>query len=231
MLKKNTKAQRGPTWFEVGLGAVLSIILGVAVGAAYMVSRPVLKVTAIPKDAAANALFYIEGSRSAGRSADLAEKRKAFTDGESVSVDEGELNALIGTISQPEAPKAKAPKPGEKAPPAAGSERMVDTGTLNVRIKGGKIQFGDTVTFNVYGFSTSVIVQATGGFTRRGSSFAFDPETFYVGGCPAQRLLFVRDFLMRKLVFSQPVPDDLAAAWSKLSDVSIEGSTLRLKAP
>jgi hypothetical protein len=36
---------------------------------------------------------------------------------------------------------------------------------------------------------------------------------------------------MRKLLFSQPAPDDLAAAWSKLSDVSIEGSTLRLKAP
>jgi hypothetical protein len=108
---------------------------------------------------------------------------------------------------------------------------MIDAGTLNVRIKGGKIQFGDTVTFNVYGFSGSVIVQATGGFTRHGSSFEFDPETFYVGGCPAQRLLFVRDFLMKKLLFTQPAPDDLAAAWSKLSDVSIEGSTLRLKAP
>jgi hypothetical protein len=231
MLKKHTKAQRGPTWFEVGLGAFLSAILGVAVGAAYMVSRPVLKVTAIPKDAAANAVFYIEGSRSTGRSADVAEKRKAFTDGESVSVEEGELNALIGTVSQPEAPKPKAAKPGDKAPAAPGSERMVEPGTLNARIKAGKIQFGDTVTFNVFGFSPSVIVQATGVFTKRGPVFEFDPETFYVGGCPAQRLPFVRDFLMRKLLFSQPAPDDLAAAWSKLSDVSIEGSTLRLKAP
>ena len=73
MLKKNTKAQRGPTWLEVGLGAFLSVILGIAVGAAYMVSRPVLKVTSIPKDAAANAIFYIEGSHSTGSSADVAE--------------------------------------------------------------------------------------------------------------------------------------------------------------
>lgn len=230
MIKKNTKVQRGPTWFEVGLGAFLSVILGVALGAAYLVSRPVQKVTAIPKDAAASALFYIEGSRSAGRSSDVAEKRKAFVGGESVTVEEGELNSLIGSISQPETPKAKAPKPGEKAPPAA-SERMIDAGTLNARIKGGTIQFGDTVTFNVYGFSAAVIVQATGSFAKRGSGFEFDPETFYVGGCPVQRLLFVRGYLLRKLLFTQPAPDDLAAAWSKLSDVSIEGSTLRLKAP
>ncbi len=231
MIKKNTKAQRGPTWLEVGISALLSVILGAAVGAAYMVSRPVLKVTAIPKDAAANAVFYIEGSRTFGSSSGIADKRKAFIGGESVSVEEGELNTFIGSISQPETPKPKAPKPGEKAPPAPANERLVDAGTLNARIRDGKIQFGDTVTFNVYGFSASVIVQATGTFSKHGSTFEFDPETFYVGGCPAQRLLFVRAYLMKKLLFSQPAPDDLAAAWSKLSDVSIEGSTLRLKMP
>jgi hypothetical protein len=34
---------------------------------------------------------------------------------------------------------------------------------------------------------------------------------------------------MKKLLFTQPIPEDIAAAWSKLSDVSIEGSKLRLK--
>jgi hypothetical protein len=232
MLKKNTKAQRGPTWFEVGLGAFLSVALGAVLGAAYMVSRPVLKVTAIPKDAPASAIYYIEGSRGSANSSSIAEKRKSFVGGESISVEEGELNALIGSVSQPEAPKPKAAKPGEKPPPPPpANQRMIDAGTLNARMHGGKIQFGDTVTFNVYGFSFSVIVQATGTFTRRASGFEFDPESSYVGGCPVQRLLFVRGFAMKKLLFAQPAPDDLAAAWAKLADVSIEGSTLRLKMP
>ncbi len=231
MLKKNTKAQKGPTWFEVGLGAALSVALGAVLGAAYLVSRPVLKVTAIPKDAPASAVYYIEGSRGSANSSSIAEKRKSFVAGESISVEEGELNALIGSISQPETPKPKAAKPGDKPAPPPANQRMIDAGTLNARMRGGKIQFGDTVTLNVYGFSSSVIVQATGTFTRRGSGFEFDPESFYVGGCPVQRLPFVRGFAMKKLLFTQPAPDDLAAAWAKLADVSIEGSALRLKMP
>jgi len=52
-----------------------------------------------------------------------------------------------------------------------------------------------------------------------------------VGGCPMQRMLFFRGLILRKLLFGQPAPDDLAAAWSKLVDVSIDGSKLKLKAP
>jgi hypothetical protein len=231
MIKKHNKAQKGPSWFEVGLGAVLSVILGTVVGAAYMVSRPVLKVTAIPKDAPANAVYYIEGSHGSGRSSQIAEKRKSLVGGESVSVDEGELNALFGSSAAPEAPKPKAAKPGDKAPPPPANQKAVDVGSLNARIHGGKIQFGDTVTFNVYGISYAVIVQSTGTFSKHGQTFDFDPESLYVGGCPVERLLVVRDYVLKKLLFAQPVPDDLAAAWPKLADVSIEGSTLRLKMP
>ena len=46
-----------------------------------------------------------------------------------------------------------------------------------------------------------------------------------------QRLLFIKDWALGKLLFAQPVPDDLAAAWSKLVDVSVEGTGLRLKGP
>jgi hypothetical protein len=231
MLKKISKEQKGPSSTEVALGAVLSVILGVAVGAAYMVSRPVSKVTSIPKDAPASAIYYIEGSRDSGRSSSVEAKRKAFVGGESITVAEGELNALIGSVSAPEAPKPSG-KPGDKGPPPPpASQKALDVGTLNARIRGGKIQFGDTVTLNLFGASFSVIVQASGTFARHGSSFEFDPETFYVGGCPMQRIPIVKDIAMKKLLFAQAVPDDLSAAWSKLADVSIEGSALHLKMP
>ena len=226
MLKKYNREQAGPSWAEVILGAVLAVILGVAVGAAYMISKPVAKVTVIPKDAPANAIYYIEGSTSFTRSG-LEEVRKSFLGGESVDVTEGEINAFLSSISKPAAAPAK---PGDKGP-ASAPGKMIDPGPLNARIHGGKLQLGDTVAFSAYGMSASVIVQATGGFVKDGAQFVFDPETIYVGGCPVQRLLFLKGWIVGKLLLAQPVPADIAAAWSKLSDVSIEGTKLRLKAP
>jgi hypothetical protein len=46
-----------------------------------------------------------------------------------------------------------------------------------------------------------------------------------------QRFLVLRDWAQGKLLFSRPIPDDLATAWSKLVDVSIDSSGLQLKGP
>jgi len=217
---KNLKA---PSWFEVGLGAVLSVILGCAVGAALLVIRPVQKVKEIPKDAPASAVYYIEGSRDFNRTGEVTDKRKALAGGESVEVSEGEINVFLGAIAKP----AAATKPGEKPTDA----KALDVGGLNARIHDGKLQLADTVTLNLFGASGSFIVQATGGFERRGGGFEFVPESFYVGACPVQRLPIVKDILLKRLLLAQPVPDDLAAAWPKLSNVSVEGPMLRLKMP
>ena len=224
MSAKN-KIVKGPTWFEVGLGAALSIILGCALGAVLLVMKPVQKVKELPKDAPSGAVYYIEGSRDFNKTPDVAAKRKAFTDGETVELSEGEINVLLGASARPAAPAAK---PGDKAPV---DSRAVDTSPLNARLYDGKLQLSDTVTLNIFGATGSFIVQATGAFAKHGSSFEFEPESFYVGGCPVHRLPVVKDILLRKLLFAQPAPDDLAAAWRKLSDVSIVGSTLRLRMP
>lgn len=224
MSAKNKK-DRAPSVAEVALGAALSIILGCALGAGLLVIKPVLKVKEIPKDAPANAVYYIEGSRDYNRTADVAAKRKAFAAGESVELSEGELNVLLGSLAQ----QAPAQKPGDKGPPP--DAKTLDVGALNARIHDGKLQLSDTVTVNAMGATFSYIVQATGGFERRDSGFVFVPETFYVGGCPLQRLPLVKDYLLRKLIFAQPAPEDLAAAWPKLAGVAIEGPMLSLKMP
>jgi hypothetical protein len=227
------KVQKGPSWFEVGLGAVLSVLLGIVLGAAYLVEKPVAKVTSIPKDAPTDAVFYIEGSRDSGGV--VEQKRKEFASGQSVTVSEGELNGFISSYSKVSAPPPPPPaaKPGDKAPPPAPSsdQKILDVGVLNTRITGGKLQLGTSVTVSLFGFSTSVIVQATGTISRSGSGFVFDPERFYVGGCPMTRLLIVKDYAMKKLLFAQPPPDDVVAAWSKLSDVTLSGTSMTLKMP
>lgn len=224
MSAKN-KIVKGPTWFEVGLGAALSVILGCALGAALLVMKPVQKVKEVPKDAPASAVYLIEGSRDFSRTSDVAAKRKAFTEGETVELSEGEINVVLGAAK----PSSPAAKPGDKAPPV--DAKALDTSALNARIHDGKLQLSDTVTLSLFGATGSFIVQATGGFEKHGSSFEFVPDSFYVGGCPVHRLPVIRDILLKRLLFAQPAPDDLAAAWRKLSDVSIVGPVLRLRMP
>jgi hypothetical protein len=229
MLRKKKKALKGPSWIEVILGAILSVMLGVVLGAALLVTKTVSNVTSIPKDAPSGAVYYIEGRKDMNR-LEVLGKRKAFVAGESVDVTEGELNALLASSGKPSSSGAAKTKPGDK-PPEPADVKMIDPSTLNVRIRDGRIQFSDTVTLSALGVTTSVIVQASGVFTRTGSGYEFDPDVIYVGGCPAQRLLIVRSMILKKLLFTEPVPDDVAAAWSKLVDVSIDGTRLRMKAP
>jgi hypothetical protein len=228
-MSSTSKRLRGPSWFEVILGALLSVALGVCLGAAYLATRPVKTIGEVPKDAPANAVFYVEGVRGYSATSPVETKRKAFVAGESVTVDEAELNALIG--GPPKPPPVPLPKNTLVQPPPPPAPKEFDKSPLNVRIHDGQIQFADIYTVNEYGFSGVLIVQARGEFVKIGDTFEFVPDVFYVGCCPLQRIPLVRTWLLKRLLFTQTVPDDIVAAWSKLSDVTIEGSKLRLKMP
>jgi hypothetical protein len=225
MLKKvKKKSQKGPSWIEVVFGAVLSVILGSLLGAAYLINKPVTKVNSIPKDAPAGTVYLIEGAKDLNRNS-ITEKRRSFVAGESVEVDEGELNGFLSMISRP-----STPAPTTKAP-ASNEPKTLETSALNARIRDGKIQFSDTATLTVLGVVVPIIVQANGVIRKSGSEFVFDPDTIYVGGCPMQRMLFFRGWILRKLLFTGTFPDDVMEPWSKLVDVSIDGTKLNLKAP
>jgi hypothetical protein len=219
------KTQKGPSWFEVGLGAFLSVVLGLVLGVAYMVAKPVQAVKEIPKDAPAGAVYYIEGVRDFDKTEDVEDKRKRFLGGDSIEMQEGEVNVLLGNADRP----ASASKPADKGPPAA--PPMFDTGSLNVRIRDGKIQFGAPVNYNVFTVMGAVTVHSSGTFEKRGSEFTFVPDTLYVGGCNLVHIPFAREWVMGRLLFARPIPDDIGAAWSKLIAVSIDGNTLRLRMP
>jgi hypothetical protein len=223
------KRLHGPSWIEVTLGAVLSVALGVVLGAAYLALRPVKAVGDVPKDAPAGAIYYIAGARGYSATSQIEAKRKAFLEGESVTVDESELNILFSGPAK--APPPPPPPNTLVQPPAPPAPKEFDRSTINVRIHDGKIQFAEVYTINEYGYNGTLIVQARGEFVKNGSTFEFVPDEFYIGSCPLQRIPYIREWIMRKLLFTQPVPEDIAAAWDKLSDVAIEGSKLRLKMP
>ena len=234
MSRKIDRALRGPSLVEVVLGAVLSLIIGVLLGAALLIFRPVVVVKELPKAEARdpNAIYFVEGSRENSRAREAAAKRKAFAEGQSVSVIEDELNSQAGaaTAFVPPANPAAAKKAAEEA---VASGQTIATGTPNFRIREGKFQVGVPVTVSVsyLDFTQKVVVQARGGFEKQGDAFVYQPETFYVGCLPVQRIPILSKYVREQFLDAQPIPDEIKASWMKLAGVSVEGNVLNLKMP
>ena len=225
MSKKIDRALYGPSWVEVILGAVLSLVLGGLLATVYLVIKPVQTVKEMPKekDIVRGAIYYIEGSNDATKGKQWTRKRQQLAAGESVVLTEEELNAVFAPSSQPG-------KPGTEAAPAPGGG-VLNKGTPNFRLRDGRMQIGVPCTITVLGYSQPVTVVATGTFVKDGDTFVFDPDQFHVGSLAVNRLPMVEGFVKRKLVALQVVPEDLTADWKKLANVSLEGKSLRLTMP
>lgn len=237
----------GPGWFEVIFGAVLSVALGGVLGVALLCVAPVTVVKELPAEADRDPLatYFVEGSRDAGKGKNAKDKRKAFAEGQSVSVSEDDLNLLAGPPVSFGTPRQAVPKggaqPAPKAPaPAApvaaktakpdGDQEMFATGTPNFRLHENTLQIGVPVTVNALGVRQKIVVQARGTFAKQGEVFAFEPEKIFVGACPVHRVPYLDGYVRAKLL-AQKMPEEIAASWAKLASVAIEGNTLRLKMP
>ena len=108
-----------------------------------------LKVAAIPKDAPASAVYYIEGARDFNKSTEVEEIRKSFLAGRSVHRPRASSTSCSGRLRQPPPPW---PAPAA-AQAAAGGPEALRAGPLNARIHDGKIQFADTATINALGIT------------------------------------------------------------------------------
>jgi hypothetical protein len=231
MSRKLDRARYGPGWAEVTLGAVLAVALGVALAAAYFVFKPVVRVKELPKEPVAGMVYYIEGSRENSNARRLAAKEKLFVRGGSVVVNEDELNTAANPVAAPAPPAAPtAPTTGPAPEVPAVS---LQPGPPSFRIRDGVMQITVPVRLraDLAYLDQTVLVQMKGTFVRQGDTFAFVPKTASVGSCPVERLPMAMNFVVRKFLYSQPIPEDIAKAWGRLADVTIEGSTLRLTMP
>jgi hypothetical protein len=141
MCAKFKRREYEPSWTEVTIGAVLSVVIGSALGITFLVFKPVTifkdgKPTAVTTKAGAprpaeersksgsstaieadwktgpGDVLYFEGSMDASKAKLAGAKRKTFIAGGSVLVDENELNALVGTPVPAPAPSKSAPDAG-----------------------------------------------------------------------------------------------------------------------
>src|SRR5687768_12387337 len=116
---KKSKLHRklhGPGWVEVFFGAVLSVLLGVVLGAVYLVFKPVTSVKEMPKEPIPGMVYYIEGSREGSKIREVSAKRKLMAQGSSVVLNHDELNTLVKPPTAPREPKKMELPETETAP-------------------------------------------------------------------------------------------------------------------
>jgi hypothetical protein len=247
--KKTDMSAHEPSWAEVILGAALSVILGAVLGAVVLAIKPSAAVKELPKEPVAGTIYYVQGSHDSAKARQAATKRKQFAQGASVSVTEDEINSFLppppplstakakpgdkAKAAEKKAPE-KAAKAGEKpaAPGApASTGDLVTVGGPNFHLHDGKVQIAAPATINVLGFEQAVTVVADGSFVKKGNGYVFDADTLYLGSCPVQRVPFASNYVSQKFLAAIPVPEDIAAAWPKVTDVAVEGNALKLTMP
>ena len=230
-MNKVDRALYGPSLTEVILGATLSVAFGAVLGVALLVLKPVEVVKEIPKNAPADAVYYVAGPRGASNTATLQAKRKLLVAGNSVTVTQEELNALAN--AERPSMSVRPPKPaapGAPAPAPAPSDTFT-SGTPNLRIYNGELQVALPVKISLAGFDSDVTVQTRGTFAKHDTGFVYEPSKVLIGSCPVGRIPGMTGWVVGKFLLSKPFPADLVTAWEKLSNVEIIDSTLLLSMP
>jgi hypothetical protein len=222
--KKIDKVLYGPSITEVALGAVLGLIAGVLVACVYLVFKPALLVKEMPKEPVRGAIYFIPGSESNAKNRNWSAKQKQFIAGTSITVVEDELNAWAASAFAAPAPKAGA-KPEDAKP---GLDGIFNPGTPNFKITASNIQISLKCVLNWFGLTKEVTVLTTGSMSRSGDKFVYKPTTFYLGSCPLHLLPSLAGPMASTLIDKKKAPDGIASAWAKLSDVTVEGGSLKL---
>lgn len=242
---RNYKIVRGSTWAGVILTGVLSVAFGVVLGAFLLMFGPVNAVKELPSDGERKAgeVYYTEGSRDTAKARLATTKRKAFLEGQSVTLSEDELNVLAGPAPAPKAapnqakkaadPKAAPPPPKAPAKKAGEPEKEVEAlvrGTPNFRLRETDVQIAVPVTVNTLGLGSVVTVRTHGQFTKDGDMFRYEISDMWVGALHTDRLPFVRAWA-RENFLTQPLPEDLQAAWKKVAKITVGNGSLQLTVP
>lgn len=235
-LTKTERALRGPGFFEITLGVVLSIALGGVLAAAYLIFKPVEAVKELPKEPVLGTVYFVQGEANASKAGQWKRKRQMLSEGGTadISFSEEELNAWIASVVPQAAAASKAAaKPGAKAadakPVAAGP--LVVMNLPNFRVRDNVLQMGLPTTINAFGFSFPLILQSRGHFARGQNGYVFVPDELYVGSLPTQLVPGLKDLIVSRLMAAEEIPEDLRTAWDRLSLVAIEGNQLHLSVP
>ncbi len=227
--KKIEKALYGPGAFEIILGVVLSLLLGVLAACAYLVFKPAQAVKVMPaqSEQVAGTVYYLAGENNPSKARELKTKQKSLTAGAEIILNEAELNAWAATLKAPAAPATATPAKPAEAKPATTTSFLSAT-DLNFRLQGSEMQISAQVTFNYFGILTQALYLTRGTIAQNDGTYVFQPTESYLGSCPLHHLPIAQGAFYSALLKSQTMPEDLATAWPKLTKLSVEDGLLHL---
>ncbi len=240
---KIDRALYGPSLFEVTLGAILSVAVGIVFAFVFLVLKPVIVVKSPPKEneRVQGAVYFVQGDDDVSLGRQWIRKKQSLIDGTpgEVTFNEEELNSWIAAASpekkKPE-PKPAAPaptKPGAKPAPAAAAtsanpDELLSLDLPNVRIREGVFQVGVPGSLNFLSLSLPVIVQAQGDFVQSKDVWIFKPTSLHLGSMPLHRIPGLTDMVMKRIMSSGIFSDDAMDVWKKVSHVDVNGRQLHL---
>lgn len=218
----------GPGWGEVIIGALLALLLGVLLASLYLILKPVATVSRLPDPKVpAGTVTYMAGSNDTRRGQVWTVKHKALMAGHSSSLSEDELNVAFNSAKPEPAAKSKTLEAKKKEKPA---EPWYVFGAINFRID--KNVFQVAVPVKIPLIDTSIILQSSGSFAKNSDgTFVFKPDNMYIGSLGLHSIKGLPDEIVRRLMASEAIPEDMRSVWNKASDVRVEGRTLVIEMP
>ena len=219
MAKSAKKVKRelyGPSFFEVTIGAVISLVLGGVLAAGYLIAQPVQTVRSLPQEPDPDRVYYVMGSARSSQGGQWLRKKQMISEEGTIAISltSDELNTWYSS--------------SETKPDSAEGPGMISTQSINFRLHEGALQVGLPCDISLPGFSRSFVVQARGGFSTDGDRFTFQPQEIMIGQLAAHKLPIVGGFVMNRIFAAQEIPHEIEDDWDSLDDVSVQGDKLAL---
>ena len=216
--KRIDRALNGPGVFEVMLGALMGIGLGVALAAVYLILKPVAILTTPPETVAASEVYFVKGDVNTAKARQWSRKQQLLSMGGPTDVvfNEEELNAWMANA------KAKAP---------ADATKLVTPEWVNFRIRDGVMQIGIGGKVKAVELTHPFVIQARGKFAQGANGFEFIADELYIGSLPTHRVPGLPQWILQRALAAQKLPEDLITMWRKFKLVALEDNALHIIVP
>lgn len=220
MPKKKKREMEGSLVGSIVLGLVTAL-MGVLLGIFSLSMQSVAEVREMPKEVKPDTVYYVMGNDRGG---DYKRKEVAFL--EKVP---GQIVLSEADLNRWAADTFKFSKPTGKDGESAGMIVMSPSAP-SFRISDGVMQIGLSVEVDAFGKKNKLRYFAQGDFVRTADGFAFTPTRSYMGSAklpPIGAASYVGSALLGVFKGTDRY-QALNDAWTGLSSVSLDGSTLVL---
>ncbi len=219
---RKKEEQKGPKPYEVIIGAVLSIFLGVLLAAVYLVVQPVEEVDELPAEADRDrrTVYFVEGRTGSVADFNWRPKVTSFEAGASGMIElvEQELNQWVGSAF-----------PDLEDTEAEGFLTLIPR-SVNFRIQDGALQIASDIEVNVFGIGAELLAQTRGTFVQRNGRYVFEADSLALGGFRVPHDA-VMDLILRQLFAALDPGEEVTESWSRLTRVEVRDDALILELP